>query len=275
LPLVTSELVFLLRGSLIVMLLEHFCGSVAVADFRAVLPVARLNQIVFESCHFLYTPMASRMFARNDRAGINDLYWKTALWIAIFSFPIFAISFSLAQPVSVLLFSRRYAESGTILAVLSLGFFVNAATGFNALTLRVFGRLRYIVAVDLIAAAVAVATSLPLVAKFGAMGGAFSTCVTLVVHNALNPWGLRGSGIQLFQWRFAGAYLVMALAATGLLLVQAFVAPPLYASFGLAAVASLAVIVINRELLDVRNTFPEVERLRWLRPLLAAPGKTA
>jgi O-antigen/teichoic acid export membrane protein len=275
LPLLSSDLVFLLRGSLIVLLLEHFWNSEAVADFRAVLPVARLNQVVFDSFHLLFMPAAARLFARNDRNGINGLYWGTALWIAVCSFPIFAVSFSLAQPVAVLLFSERYSESGTILAVLSLGFYLNAATGFNALTLRVFGRVRYIVLVDFAAGAVSVVMSLLLVPRYGAMGGAVATCGTLIVHNILNQAGLLGSGIQLFQWRYAKAYLVVAFAATGLLLVQVLASPPIYVGFALAAVVSVAVIMINREHLDVQSTFPELHRVRWLRPFLQPCGKTA
>jgi O-antigen/teichoic acid export membrane protein len=275
LPLLSSDLVFLLRGSLIVLLLEHLWNSTAVADYRAVFPVARLNQVVFDSFHLLFMPSAARLFARNDREGINGLYWGTALWIAVFSFPIFAVSFALAKPAAVLLFSERYAESGTILAILSLGFYFNAATGFNGLTLRVFGRVRYIVIVDLVAGAISVALSLALVPMYGAVGGAIATCATLVVHNILNQAGLRGSGIQLFQWRYAKAYLVIALAAVGLLLVQVLASPPTIVAFGLAAVVSMAVIAINRDQLDVQNTFPELRRVRWLRPLFETSGKAA
>lgn len=275
LPLLSSDLVYLLRGSLIVLLLEHLWNSSAVADYRAVFPVARLNQVVFDSFHLLFMPTAARLFARNDRDGINGLYWGTALWIAVFSFPIFAVSFALAEPVAVLLFSDRYAESGTILAVLSLGFYLNAATGFNALTLRVFGRVRYIVIADIVAGAISVALSLLLVPTYGAIGGAIATCGTLIVHNMLNQAGLRGSGIQLFQWRYTKAYLVIAVAASGLLLVQVLASPPTYVAFGLAAIVSLGVIVINREYLDVHSTFPELRRFRWLRPFLEPSGKAA
>jgi O-antigen/teichoic acid export membrane protein len=142
-------------------------------------------------------------------------------------------------------------------------------------TLRVFGRVRYIVIVDFVAGAISVVLSLLLVPRYGAMGGAIATCGTLVVHNILNQAGLRASGIQLFQWHYARAYLVMALAATGLLLIQVFVSPPLYVAFGLAAIVSLGVIVINREHLDVQSTFPELRRFRWLRPFLEPSGKTA
>jgi O-antigen/teichoic acid export membrane protein len=275
LPLLSSDVVFLLRGSLIVLLLEHLWNTAAVADYRAVFPVARLNQVVFDSFHLLFMPAAARLFARNDRDGINGLYWGTALWIAVMSFPIFAVSFALARPVAVMLFSERYAESGVILAVLSLGFYLNAATGFNAITLRVFGRVRYIVIVDLVAGAISVLLSLWLVPIYGAIGGAVATCGTLIVHNVLNQAGLRGSGIQLFQWRYAKAYLVIALAAAGLLLVQVLASPPIYVALGLAAAVSIAVIAINREHLDVQSTFPELRRVRWLRPFFEPTGKAA
>jgi hypothetical protein len=67
----------------------------------------------------------------------------------------------------------------------------------------------------------------------------------------------------------------MAIAATGLLLVQVMVSPPIYAAFGLAAIVSLGVILINREHLDVQSTFPELLRVRWLRPFLEPSGKAA
>src|SRR5882762_380357 len=88
-PLLSSDLVFMLRSSLVVLLVEHFRGTIDVAAFRAVLPVAMLNMIVYQNFAYLFTPLASRMFVRNDREGINQLYWQTAVWIAVISFPIF------------------------------------------------------------------------------------------------------------------------------------------------------------------------------------------
>ena len=117
--------------------------------------------------------------------------------------------------------------------------------------------------------------TISVVPKYGAMGGAIATCGTLIVHNILNQAGLRGSGIQLFQWRYVKAYLVVAVAATGLLLVQVLASPPIYVAFGLAAIVSTGVIVVNREHLDVQSTFPELRRVRWLQPFLEPSGKAA
>ena len=67
--------------------------------------------LVYETFTFLYMPGASRLFARNDFAGISDLYWQSATWIAIASFPVFAITFSLSQSLTLMLFRGALCRS--------------------------------------------------------------------------------------------------------------------------------------------------------------------
>lgn len=270
LPLLSSDLVFLLRGSLVIVMLEYFQSTIDVAAFRSVLPVARLNMVVLQSFTFLFMPLASRLFARGDEKGINNLYWQSAIWISMISFPIFIVSFSLAQPLTVLLFGTRYAQSGTILAFLSLGYFFNAALGFNQLTLRVYGKVRYIVAIDFLAMITSVGVNLALIPRYGAIGAAIGTCGTLIAHNVFTHVGLRfGTHIKLFQWRYLKVYLSIVLGALGLLLLQLMVSPTIYIGFPLAALLSVLVLVINRQELDIVQTFPELLRFSLVKRLLA------
>jgi O-antigen/teichoic acid export membrane protein len=258
-PLLSSDLVFLMRGSLVVVMLEYFNSTIDVATFRAVVPVARLNQVVLQSFTFLFMPLASRMFANDDRKGINDLYWQTAIWIAVMSFPIFSVTFALAKPVTILFFGERYLQSSAVLALLSLGYYFNAALGFNQLTLRVFGKIRYIVTIDFLALAASLGLSLVLIPRYGALGGAIGTAGTLIVHNILTHAGLRfGTGIDLFQWRYLKVYLVIVAGMVCLTLMQWLVDPPIYIGVAVAALISLLVLGINRVALDVGNTFPEL-----------------
>src|SRR5205807_8081013 len=127
LPSLVSDAVFVLRGSLVVVLLERFHSTLDVAAFQAVLPVARLNMVVFSSFVVLFMPLAGRLFARGDHEAINELYWQSAVWIALISFPLLAVSFSLAEPVTVMLFGARYAQSAPILALLAFGHYFTAA----------------------------------------------------------------------------------------------------------------------------------------------------
>lgn len=268
-PLLSSDLVYVVMNQVDAILLARFQGTADVAAFRAVQPVAIMNQLIMASFATLFTPLAARMFARDDRQGINDLYWQTAIWIAVFTFPIFVLTFSVAQPLTVLLFGTRYQESGIILMLLSCGYYFNAALGFNGLTLKVYGKLRYIVSLNVAAAVANLVLNLILIPRYGAFGAAVGTGVTLIIHNILKQTGLRlGTGINLFDRRYFRVYVIISLSALGLLLIQAITSAPVYVSIALAGLASFLVIRLNRRLLNVEETFPELLRLPLMRRLL-------
>lgn len=268
-PLLTSDLVYVFMNSMDAIMLQYFHGTVDVAALRAVQPTAKMNQIVLASFGLLFTPAAARLFARNDREGINDLYWQNAIWVAVASFPIFVLTFSLAKPITILLYGERYAQSAIILALLSFSYYFNAALGQNGLTLKVFGIVRYIVVINLLAVVMNGIANLLLIPRYGALGATLGTAGTLIVHNILKQAGLRmGTGIDLFEWRYFRVYLIITLSAGALLLVQWLTAPPVYISIALAVVASLVVVRLNRHLLHIEENFPELLRLPILKQLL-------
>ena len=51
--------------------------------------------------------------------------------MAVFSFPVFAMTCMSSHAVTVALFGERYASSAPILALLSLGYYFNAALGLQ------------------------------------------------------------------------------------------------------------------------------------------------
>src|SRR4029079_10495428 len=192
--------------------IEPSRGSGDVAGFRAVQPAAGLNQLVMTSFQLLFTPLAARMFARNDREGVNNLYWQTAIWMAVIAFPIFALTFSLAQPLTVVLYTKAYADSAIILALLSFGYYFSTALGFNGLTLKVFGKVRYIVVINILAALINVGINLWLIPLYGPLWAAIGTCGTMVAHNIFKQLGLLfGTGISLFEWRHLKVYVIIIL----------------------------------------------------------------
>ena len=271
LPMFASDIAFLLRGSLVVLFLECFHNSVAVAEFRSVLPVTRLNEVVLHSFSLLFIPTTARMLVQGKRRLISDVYWNAVLWITVFSFPVFAVSFTLAEPLTILLFGQRYADSSLILAVLAVGFYFHAASGLYSQTLKAFGKVRYIVVIDALAAVFALTMNLVLIPRYGALGGALGLSLTLVVHNVANQIGLfLGTGISVFEWRYAKLYAVVGVSTLGLWQVQSAWSPPLYVGLLLAAVASLLVVAMNRNLLDVEKTFPELQRFPLLGRLCGA-----
>lgn len=268
-PLMYSDVVFILRNNVVIMLIGFFHDSVAVAEYRAVVPFARLNEIVLQSFTYLYTPLAARLFAKQEKEGINDLYWQTALWITVFSFPVFICTFALAEPLTVLAFQERYASSGIILALLSLGYYFNAALGFNNYTLRVYGVIRYIMLIDFIAAVFAVTLSMVLIPAYGSLGGALSASGTLIFHNILNHIGLYlHTDIQLFNIKYLRSYVIIIVCTLIVFAIQLIFNPSVFIGLPIAGLASFAVLRMNRKALKVADTFPELLRFKPLKLIL-------
>lgn len=262
LPLLSSDLVFILRSAVVVFLLEFFHEATQVAEFQAVHPLARLNEIVLLNFSVLYVPLLSRWFARGDRVGIRDAYARTTAWVAMLSFPLFALSFGLADPLAVWLFGNRYAASGEFLAWLALGYYAKAVFGLAPRTLRAMGRIGMIVAIDAVTAVGAAVLGWKLIAAYGALGAAVTVAATLVAHGVLNQLGLLLCE-DMSPWRGAHARVHLALGG-GVLVLAAlrwwWGGPPV--ATGVAAgLMSAGFGVAFRRRFDLFATFPELRGL--------------
>jgi O-antigen/teichoic acid export membrane protein len=275
-PMLSSDLVFISMTTFSVILLGRFAGALDVADYRAIFPVARLNTLVFTTFGLLFTPLAARMFARHDRAGMSNAYWHTAVWLAVFSFPILALTGPMAEATTVLLFGQRYHGAAILLAVLSGGFYFNAALGYNTLTLMTHGELRYVTKVNIAAAIVNIALSVVAIPRYGAVGVAVANTVTLVVQNVLNQLGLgRRIGVPLFEWRYVRPYAVITVAVAALGAIQLGLHPAPVVGVACAGLATVAVFALNRDVLEIEATFPELMRVPGVRRLVASAGATS
>ncbi|HEX6869375.1 MAG TPA: oligosaccharide flippase family protein [Candidatus Limnocylindrales bacterium] len=267
LPLLSSDVVFLLRTSAIVIMLQYFSDSFEVAAYGAVLPIARQTLIVDQAFAFLFVPVSTRLFARGEHERLRSMYWGTAVWIAVATFPAVAATTALAEPITVLLFGDAYRDAAAVLAILAIGLYVSAAVGFNALTLRVQGSVRFIVAVDAIAAAVSVGASLVLLEPYGATGAAVVMSLTLIVQNALYQIGLVRSGVGRPDLRHVLVFVAVAVLLVALILLQANLHLSLIVGLAVIGMVWLGLIVGSRRALELGRYFPELARIpvvRWL-----------
>ena len=274
LPLLSSQIGFVVRTSLAVLLLETLSGSAQVAEFRAVFPFARLNEVVLTSFGFLFVPVAARYFARQDLAAIDRLYWSTSVWIAVLSLPAFLVTGVLARPFTTLVFGERYEQAGAVLMILATGFFLETVMGFNVHTLRVFARVRQIVVIDFLTILLAVGLCLALIPAHGAWGAAVAICAATLLQNVLFQIAMHWSaGIRAPGWRNLQFFAGCAAVVTSLAIIQWTWSPPLWLGMGAAAVSYVVLVWANRSLLDVEGTFPELLRLPVIGRVLGGLAK--
>ncbi|HXP82248.1 MAG TPA: flippase [Verrucomicrobiae bacterium] len=269
LPGLSSTLATAAIASINIFLLGHLRSMPDVAYYRAVVPAAQLNGVVMASFTLMYIPSAARLFAKSDYAGFNKLYWQTAAWMSVVSFPIFAVTFSLSRPLTVLLFGARYEQSGSILALLSLASYFNTALGFNLQTLKVLGRLRYIIVMSALGVLIDVVVSMFLIVRYGAIGAGIGTAVALISYNLLMQVGLLPTpNFKAFDRRYFSIYLTIALGASGLLVIQSLMSLSLYVALPLVVCISMMVLTVAKKKLNILETFPELLSLPFTRLLL-------
>ena len=267
-PLLTSDLVTIVMHSADTMLLGYFHGTTQVAAFRAILPAAHFNKIPMMSFAILYTPLAARLFARDDYKGINDLYWRTAIWMCVLSFPIFALTFSLAKPLTLFLYGARYESSWIYMHLFALGYYFNVALGFNGLTLKVLGKVRYVVILNIAASLLNLLLAFLLIPKYGALGAAIATTASMILHNVFKQAGLKlAAGISIFDWRYFSFYLLLMAGAVGLFLIQFWTTQNVYVLVPLAAGFSLLLFLAARDKLRIEETFPELLKIPVLKSI--------
>lgn len=272
LPLLAANVVNSVAIALPPIFLGSFGTLSQVAELRAVLPAAQLTLIVSTTFAVLYAPGAARLAARDDLFGLRALHWKMSGWVTVLTFPAFALTAVFSGPVTVALFGARYEHAAPYLAVLSVGMFVQAATGFNGLTLQMAGRVRYVLGVNLAALIFAIAANIVLVPVWGGGGAVAATVGTFAFHNVLKQWGLGQIGVGAWDRATVGVYLrVLAVFAT-LIVIGRLVQPALLPAIVLVALASVVLLRVCSRLLDVDETFPELRRLPVLRWIIQSPS---
>jgi MFS superfamily sulfate permease-like transporter len=130
-PLLTTDAVYILRSSAIVILLEFFRGTQGVAEFKAVIPLAGLSLVVMQSFKFLYTPLAAlagvllvvaynmselRMFRgllRGPRSDVLVLVTTFALTVLVD----LVVAIEIGVVLAALLFMRRMSEVSTVQSI--------------------------------------------------------------------------------------------------------------------------------------------------------------
>lgn len=266
LPLLSSDAAYLARGTLVVVLLGSLSAALEAATFRAVLPVVRLNELVLVNFSLMFVPLASRLYAQGQTAQLAEMHRRTTSWIMVLTFPVFAACVALAQPLAELLFGRDYSDSGKVLAILAVGYYAQAAFGFNSRLLKVLGFVRPIVILDMAATALSLGLSALWIPRWGAQGAAAAVSLGLTIHAALKWCAVRRLAVL---GPVPAVYSVSHLAVAGcsaVLIVEHLIVPADWAAgCVMAALTSFVVLLLSRQALDIPGMFPE---LRQLPPLL-------
>ena len=272
-PLLLAALMYAATMTVPTLVLKSFGSTAAVAELRAVQPVAALILVVPTVFATLFLPRAARLATRAEGEPLRQHYWATALWVGVLAFPAVLMFAAFSATVTTLLFGARYADAARPLAIMAVAFYANAALGLNGSLLQVTGRLRQLTVANVAGLVTACLGSALLIPAWGAEGAAWAVAAALVVPQLLKQLALRATPVgsthpaAVRLWLTTGSLLVLAL------VVSTSVSRSLPAALITTAVGGVLVVAVMARDLIASEVLPR--RRRRPTPPQVAPAEHA
>jgi len=177
------------------------------ADVAVYFAAAKTMSLVMFVHYAVGSAMASRfsaLNARGDRSGLALAIREAVNWTFWPSLAGAAVLLLLGKPL-LWLFGPQFADGYPVMQVLMLGFLGRAAAGPSEFLLNMLGQQRATACVAVFVAGSTIVLNLMLVPRFGLLGAATATAISLVAGAALNTAVARFAlGLDIAIWSNVG-----------------------------------------------------------------------
>ncbi|USH00417.1 flippase [Thermococcus argininiproducens] len=199
LPLMLTGILAFVMNWTDTLMLGYYLSLEVVGVYNAAAPLARMLPMFLNSAGFLYTPIASQLYAQGRIEEMGRVYQILTKWVFLLTLPIFAVMFLFPEVTINFIFGKEYLGATTALQILALGFMFHTFLGLNGLSLTVIGKPKLNLLGNLIAASLNVILNMLLIPKYGLNGAAIATAVSYFAANASRSfWLYVKSGIHPF-----------------------------------------------------------------------------
>jgi len=184
-PLLAVDILGMLMSWTDTLMLGYFKTPDVVGLYNAALPLANLIPIVISSVAFLYTPIVSSLYSKNQMREMKRTYVVLTKWCFLATLPIFFVLFLFPGVILTLLFGSRYIGASVALQILSLGLFVGTATGHNYNILIAMGKTNILMHIFLISGITNIILNGALIPPFGIIGAAIASAFSVIIANII------------------------------------------------------------------------------------------
>ncbi len=220
-PLFLTGILNLVVGWTDTFMLGFYSNSADVGIYNAALPTSQLIILILKSISVIFLPLATEAFSKGQEERLREIFHISYRWVFLATLPLYLFMVFFAQPIIVLMFGAKYAAGAGALVVLSTGFFFSMLSGPSQKLFNSVGRTKLVLGLTASAALINVAMNAVLVPRFGIIGAAGATAISLGVGTALNLGFLyRVSDIFPLDLFFLKPLLAGVIAVGGLSLVE-------------------------------------------------------
>lgn len=185
-PLMLTSVLWLVVAWTDVAMLGALRASYEVGLYGVALPTAQLLLLPLNALAFLFMPTLSALHAKGDVAQTRRTFRHVTRWVFLATFPLWVLVVALADPLASALFGDAYAPAAPALRILATGFLVAAVVGPTGNVLVALGKPKANLAFAATAAGLNVALNLVFIPRWGHVGAAAATAVSVALANAVS-----------------------------------------------------------------------------------------
>jgi O-antigen/teichoic acid export membrane protein len=178
---------FVVLAQIDVLLSGYYLGTAQAGTYSVASRISRLVPFGLTAVNLAISPMISRLWEEQRHSELQRIVTLAAAGIILTTLPVSLVCAIFAEPL-LSLFGDDFAGARGALIVLVLGRTFGAFSGPTSLLLTMTGRQMLVVKVLGVSAAIDIALHVVLLPRFGIMGAAAATTITLVVWNVILTW---------------------------------------------------------------------------------------
>lgn len=167
-----------------ILLVAALAGPADAAIYTAATRFLVVGNLGVQAVQMTVSPQLGRLFARHDRAGASRVFATSALWIMVFSWPLYLV-IAAAAGLVIPVFGSGYSAGTSAVVVLSIAMLVATACGGVDAVLLMSGRSVLSLSNAVVTLVVNVGLDLVLIPRLGILGAALGWAGSIVLRNVL------------------------------------------------------------------------------------------
>lgn len=208
--------------------LGYFHSSGDVGVYQAAAQLSIIMASILYAFNMILMPMISEQYHKKDLRQLEELFRINTKWGIYSIVPLVLVIAFAASDVMTVLFGSEYAGGADALLILTVGQFINIATGATATILIMTGKQTVWFRLSLVMMVINLALNFLLVPRWGINGAAIATSLTvssqylislLIIYRILHLWP--------YDRRFLKGILAALITAVMLFVIQWLGLPPL------------------------------------------------
>ena len=168
-----------------ILMIGYFRSTAEVGIYNVALPTATLLSIFSGGIIAIFFPVMTELLEKKKKKEFKQTLKASSKWIFFINLPIFFILLLFSKQILSFLFGVEYASGSFSLIILSIGYIIFYTFAACNTTLNVIKKTKLNLINTLAAALLNIVLNYTLIPKYGIIGGAIATAVSLSVSGIL------------------------------------------------------------------------------------------